>query len=532
MDFDAEMTSSGQDMSYYANERRSVFENYKRQSLPVNTTLTCNNAKVWAFYQEHPHLDFEKMNIMFTDILVSIMQTTNQVNNSNINSQILNGIANIQSQLTRQQDEYSKQLFLKLAEFKKEYIDDLKMILSSNIADKIAPLIKDSNGNILDKTQLLLTELVPKNNENLSKQINENIKSFCSVITEEISKTLKTDGEHLSQSSLDGFIKSIDSKFSNVIDSTRKMVDSNKDAALSQFSSITSSQNALLSEVKDVLKKMENCSSKGKMSENIVLNILRGLFPSAEIEYVGSQKESGDIMIHRKDKQKILVENKCYESRQVTSDQVKKFIHDVDTQNCSGLFLSQEGGIVNKENFEINIHNRNVLLYIHNVNYDPDIIKIAIDIIDSFKSKLDEITTTDDYSISNDTLEEINKEYQLFLEQKLAQLKMVKEFSQKMIKNIEGIELPCLEKMLSSRFGYITSGKFICEKCNFVGKNQLALSVHKRTCDKTTQEVSNDSLSIIQLNQPALSAQLAQPVVQQKQGKTLTKKVGSSLLHK
>ena len=535
---------------------------------PVNTTLTCNNAKVWAFYHEHPEIDFEKMNVMFTEIIVSIMHSTNQVNNSNITSQILNGIANIQSQLTRQQDDYGKQLFLKLTEFKKEYTDDLKMILSSNIADKIAPLIKDSNGTILDKTQLLLSELVPKNNENLSKQINENIKSFCSVMTEEISKTLKTDGEPLSksslddfiktidskfdnvidstrkivdsakdgdtlsQSSLDGFIKTMDSKFSNVIDSTRKMVDSNKDATLSQFSSITSSQNSLLSDVKDVLKKMENSSSKGKISENIILNILRGLFPSAEVEYVGSQKESGDIMIHRKDKQKILVENKCYESRQVTSDQVKKFIHDVDTQNCSGLFLSQEGGIVNKENFEINIHNRNVLLYIHNVNYDQDIIKIAIDIIDSFKSKLDEITTTDDYSISNDTLEEINKEYQLFLEQKLAQLKMVKEFTQKMIKSIEGIELPCLEKMLSSRFGYINSGKFICEKCNFVGKNPLALSVHKRTCDKTTQEVSNDSPSNLQLTLPASPAQPAQPVVQQKQSKTLTKKVGSSLPNK
>jgi hypothetical protein len=522
------MTSSGQDISDYTNERNSVFD-YKRQTIPVNTSLTCSSAKVWAFYHEHPELNFEKMNIMFTDILVSIMQTTNPVNNSNITSQILNGIANIQSQLTNQQAENDKQLFLKLTEFKKEYIDDLKMILSSNIADKIAPLIKDSNGLILDKTQILLSELVPKNNENLSKQINENIKSFCSFITDEISKTSQMDGEPLTQSSLDTFIKTIDLKFADVIDTTKKMVDSNKDATLSQFSSITSSQNALLSEVKDVFKRMENSSSKGKISENIVLNILRGLFPSAEVEYVGSQKESGDIMIHRKDKQKILVENKCYESRQVTSDQVKKFIHDVDTQNCSGLFLSQEGGIVNKENFEINIHNRNVLLYIHNVNYDPDIIKIAIDIIDSFKSKLDEITTTEDYSISNDTLEEINKEYQLFLEQKLAQLKMVKEFSQKMIKNIEGIELPCLEKMLSSRFGYITSGKFICDKCNFVGKNRLALSVHKRTCDKTTQEVNNDSPSNIQLTPPASPAQ---PVVQQTQSKTLTKKVGSSLPNK
>ena len=504
-------------------------------SSQVNTSLTCNSAKVWAFYHDHPELDFEKMNIMFTDIIASIMESTNPVNNSNITTQILNGIANIQSQLTNQQTEYSKQLFLKLTEFKKEYIDDLKMILSSNIADKIAPLIKESNGTVLDKTQLLLTELVPKNNESLSRQINDNIKSFCTSISDEISKTSKQyDGEMLSQSSLDNFIKNIDVKFSNVIDSTRKIVDSNKDATLSQLSNISSSQIALQTEVKDVLKKMENSSSKGKMSENIVLNILRGLFPSAEIEYVGSQKESGDIMIHRKDRQRILVENKCYESRQVTSEQVKKFIHDVDTQNCSGLFLSQEGGIVNKDNFEINIHNRNVLLYIHNVNYDPEIIKIAIDIIDSFKTKLDEITLTDDYPISKDTLEEINREYQLFAEQKVNQLKMVKEFSQKMIKNIEDLQLPCLEKMLSSRFGYITSGKFVCDKCNFIGKNPLALSVHKRTCDKNNSSQENTVISPIsvqiqttpvqQLNvQPPIQISSPQPV--QQKIKTLTKTI-------
>jgi hypothetical protein len=407
------------------------------------------------------------------------------------------------------------------------------MILSSNIADKIAPLIKESNGTILDKTQLLLSELVPKNNENLSRQINDNIKSFCTSISDEISKTSKQhDGEMLSQSSLDNFIKNIDAKFSNVIDSTRKMVDSNKDATLSQFSSITSSQNSLQSEVKDVLKRMENSSSKGKISENIVLNILRGLFPSAEVEYVGSQKESGDIMIHRKDRQKILVENKCYESKTVGSDQVKKFIHDVDTQNCSGLFLSQEGGIVNKNNFEINIHNRNVLLYIHDVNYDQDIIKIAIDIIDSFKSKLDEITTTYDYSISKDTLDDINNEYQVFVDQKLIQLKMIKEFSQKITKSIEDLQLPILDKLLSSKYGFLSS-KCFCEKCGYVAKNQHALSCHKRgSCGKQVETVPPLNIQFQPPIQQPVQQPIQQPVqqplqqpIQQKLTKLITKTV-------
>jgi hypothetical protein len=239
------------------------------------------------------------------------------------------------------------------------------------------------------------------------------------------------------------------------------------------------------------------------------------MFPSAEVEYVGSQKESGDIMIHRKDRQKILVENKCYESKSVGSDQVKKFIHDVDTQNCSGLFLSQEGGIVNKDNFEINIHNRNVLLYIHNVNYDPEIIKIAIDIIDSFKSKLDEITTTDDYSISKDTLDDINNEYQIFVEQKLIQLKMIKEFSQKITKSIEDLQLPILDKLLSSKYGFLSS-KCFCEKCGYVAKNQHALSCHKRgSCGKINLSASeNNSVSPMNILLQTPSHSVVQPIAQ------------------
>jgi hypothetical protein len=84
-----------------------------------------------------------------------------------------------------------------------------------------------------------------------------------------------------------------------------------------------------------------------------------------------------------------------------------------------------------------------------------------------------------------------------------------------MIKNIEDLQLPCLEKMLSSRFGYITSGKFICEKCNFIGKNPLALSVHKRTCDKTNLSASeNNSVSPMNILLQTPSHSVAQPIAQ------------------
>jgi hypothetical protein len=84
--------------------------------------------------------------------------------------------------------------------------------------------------------------------------------------------------------------------------------------------------------------------------------------------------------------------------------------------------------------------------------------------------------------------------------------------------------------MLSSRFGYITSGKFICEKCNFIGKNPLALSVHKRTCDKTILHIQElECVSPINIKIPSPPVQL---VVQQKQGKPATKKGISPSLDK
>ena len=71
-------------------------------------------------------------------------------------------------------------------------------------------------------------------------------------------------------------------------------------------------------------------------------------------------------------------------------------MRDVETQYCCGLFLSQNFGIANKDNFEINIHNGNILLYVHEVNNDAEKIKIAIDIIDKLKIKLDECYSNND----------------------------------------------------------------------------------------------------------------------------------------
>jgi hypothetical protein len=209
------------------------------------------------------------------------------------------------------------------------------------------------------------------------------------------------------------------------------------------------------------------------------------MYSYASIVFVGKSKESGDFIMERIDKPKILFENKNW-SCNVFQDEVNKFIRDTELNNCCGVFLSQNTGIANKHNYEINIHKGNVLVYVHNVNNDPDKIKIAVDIIDHFKERLNDLTDSEIDSISKETLNEINNEYLLFTSQRTNMLKMLKDFNTNMTKQLESINMPCLKEYLSGNFGEHLSFEK-CEFCNKSFKNFAAVKAHQRSCDKKVE---------------------------------------------
>lgn len=468
-------------------------------------SLVCKDKKVLTFYEEHPNVDFESMNIIFVDIMNSLSQDMTAALSNNMASQLLNHIKSLQSQVATCTESVNKnhadtvhQLSSKFADLKREYLDDVRLIISSNTADKVAPLIKEYNSIMLDKTFIMINDLIPKNNDNLTKNIQDTMKSFHTSITHALMK------QTMNQTSLEEFLQNIDTKLSNASHHSQQLIhnsiastEQRLDARIHEIKTSTeknitdikdistsnqTSQLSLHSNVAELLKKMEISSVKGKCSENILFNILQSLYSTAQIDVVGDQKETGDIILTRKNKPTILIENKNW-NKNVIQDEVKKFIRDVETQNCCGLFLSQNFGVANKDNFEINVHDGNILLYVHEVNNDAEKIKTAIDIIDNFKTKLDEVNNIhgNGYNIDKEILDDINKEYQLFATQKMIQIKTIRDFSNKMIKQVEEIQLPSLDQYLSSRYAF-SSGKYICEVCEYVAKNQSAMSAHKRGC--------------------------------------------------
>ena len=167
------------------------------------------------------------------------------------------------------------------------------------------------------------------------------------------------------------------------------------------------------------------------------------------------------------------------------------FIRDIEIQKCSGIFLSQKGGIVNKDNFEINIHDGNVLVFVHDADNDPDKIKVAVNIVDYFKNKLDETTPINEMdSIPKDTLEAINHETQFLAKTKLNLINLSKEFNAKFIKQLEDIKLTTLEEFLSTRYAG-SSGCLTCEFCGYVSRSKAGLAQHKRRCKDKVDNTAN-----------------------------------------
>ena len=282
-----------------------------------------------------------------------------------------------------------------------------------------------------------------------------------------------------------------------------------------------SSQLILQTNVTEILKKFEKGSTKGNISEHIIYNILLSLFPCAQIDHVGNeQKETGDIILIRNNKPKILIENKDYDSKNVPKQEVDKFIRDCEIQNCCGIMFSQHKGISNKENFELQVHNKNVLLYVHEVNFDNNKIKTAIEIVEHFKLKLDEISyNNNDCVIDKESLDEINKEFTDYINQKHNMIKLLKDFEEKMSFSINELKMPTLEKYLSSKFAFsFNQNENICKYCEkFIPKS---MAQHLRYCSYKKDFENNPSeiLDNLQIKETEIVISL-QPSIENKVSK-------------
>jgi hypothetical protein len=483
----------------------------------IENSITITDEAIISFYKQNPNLDIVTMNHVFIEILKSLSSNLSETLNTSIHSNILSLVSEIHSNLNSNLNSIKSDIIIKFHESKKEYIEDIKTILHNNSLtnnEKINALIEKNNDNLLAKTTLIVNDVVPKSQDKNYLQIENCIKSYCSSITQDTAKILEINNNK-DDRHIENAVKNIENQFSNMITTIQQPIfsfiqssEERTNLGIQQIKDNVglqqNTQQKLSSELNDFLNKYKNnSSSKGNVSEAELYYMLQSIMPSDEIIKVGNDTATCDLKVNRHDKNKpsILFENKDY-GRSVTTDEVKKFERDVQTQKIHGIFVSQKSPITFKNEFQIDIINGLIHIYIPNAEYNASKIKIAIDIIDSLSVKLDLITSasSEEISISKEDMEEINEEYKTFTTQKLQMIDMIKLSTKQLIDKMEDIQMPKLKKVFIKLGTIENDNDFKCTFCNsWSGKNKASLGAHLRNCKFNPKNKEGPSENVIEV---------------------------------
>lgn len=350
--------------------------------------------------------------------------------------------------------------------------------LFQDIIQKMSGELNENTKNeILSSIQSQKKEMVL-----LKTQLNETLKTNTDKLNNEITNTIISNFYETRKDNIRD-LEFLINKNGN--ENLLKIIEKieNEDNKLS--SKIENNQNKLGYELNNFLNQYKIGSKKGEFGEKILESILNSLFPSSEILNTTGQTSSGDFILKRDNKVQILFENKNYDSCNVSKKEVDKFLKDIKLQNCCGIMISQKTGIAQKNNFQIDIDNNNVLIYIHNMNYDPDKIMLACDIIDHLTSKINELNTGEEsIHISKTVLQKISEKYQHFISKKEFIIFQLNDNTKKIIQSIKELEFEEVNTFLSNTIANQTIIVHKCEYCNDSFKSAKALSNHNRKCKK------------------------------------------------
>jgi hypothetical protein len=310
--------------------------------------------------------------------------------------------------------------------------------------------------------------------------------------------------------SLESMISIIDNKYSQLIDNIKtpmenyinEHVTKNINEMKEDNIKMKNSQEIINTKVVEYINKFDNSSDKGNLSEAKLKFVLQTMFQSGEIIDTSSDNHKCDLLLKRLNRKDILIENKDYKVN-VPKCEITKFVSDMtdynssNHENANGLMISQNSGIALKNNFQIDIIDGvNVLLYLHNCEYNQDLIQCAIDVIDHLTLLLKDINSKSDNTcnISNEILTTINMEYTQFINKKLSLKNYINDCTKKMNAQISELEIPTLSLLLKQKYSTVIVSDLTCKHCEkYVGINKKSLSVHYRNCIKIKNNTDNES---------------------------------------
>jgi hypothetical protein len=391
---------------------------------------------------------------------------------------------------------------MRLNDTKETYISEIKELMNKNesqVSHVVGPILQEHTKSLIEKTSSLLHEMIPNNERVIETQL----KLLQQTVKLDLIQLLTDSKQNNFDNKFNDFATQLDIKFSNLV---TKCVNTSEERIINKIGQVSDTntkisvgQDKLSLSINEIADKFKNSTHKGNMSENILFNVISTIFPTSEV--VDTSKDGskcGDLVLKRSDKSNIMFENKVY-SCNIPKDEVTKFQRDVQLHDYNAIFLSQTSGITGKPNFFIEINNKNnILLYIHKVGYSSDLIKLAVDVIDTISEFINKKGSSNDDTIPIDytILDTINREVQTFVIKKKDLIEFAKETHRSLINKIEEMNVSSsLLNVLNQHFGSISNrGEYECNICHrFSGKSAASLSAHRRHCKVTTDTSSISS---------------------------------------
>jgi hypothetical protein len=446
-------------------------------------TLYVNNKRIYDFYERNKDISFEAVNLIFLDLIEKINTDMTSAMQNTLCGEILSSVKDLKGLVTS----LNNSVMLKIQDINKEFVGNVKLIIENSSSNNTKTYISELNRN----TELFVSRInneIPKNNNEINVRMKEILNTFQETILSDIKLFVINNSQN--ENTLKDYISGLDNKIQDLQKPIYSFINANQEQINNNLTSLResnlvahSTQNKVMEDLSDFLNKYStNSAYKGRVSENKLEKVLSKMYPAAEVVCSKALKECGDFVLKRQNKPTILIENKNYDAN-VNVEEIAKFYRDVNAQKCSGIFISQTSGIVGRSDYQIELNDANVLVFLHNVDYSESKIKNAVDIIDNLGTKWAEINnlnSIEGVKISKEFLSKINDEYKAFLNNKDLLIFNIKENQKKLISNIEDLDLPDLSKYLFSIYSSEQKHEFKCDVCGEAFSKKASLASHKK----------------------------------------------------
>lgn len=393
-----------------------------------------------------------------------------------------------------------------IVDFVRTYIEVDKVIgsslsTSSNaVFDKLEE-IKNSLCNLqtnVNTSHTLMTSLLQTKIDSLSSNLkditNNDIKSMFVDLQKHLTSTI--DNQNL-RSVLENFkdkIECLNSQKLNEFDRKTLDVLSSMQSSLLQSldsHSITHKINAIESNLTNINDHFSsNSSRKGQLAENALINVVTDAFPDTEINDTSHLPNSGDIQLVKNDKPTILIDSKHFASKTVPKRDLDKFYTDIQQNNCSGILCNAFGGIANKQHFEIDIVDKNVIVFVHSHRFDPTVFQLAVNIIYNMHEQIKD-RHSDSMAIDHRLYQNLKIEYNYYIQTFRHHLDVIKTN----VNSLSQLSFTLLDNFFKRKATNVELKNFTCHLCGTGCKTEKILKTHLKNKHPITppQQIIEDS---------------------------------------